>query len=102
MTTKLQMTLYIIAAYLAFFGVVFLFAPGVAEQITQITHDARLNLLCGQYTLTFAGVALMAAREKEAASKVSLTILILTAGHVAIFGYLLMTGRQGFPEASPP
>jgi alkylhydroperoxidase family enzyme len=64
--------------------------------------DAKLNLLYGQHTLTFAFVAFMAAREKEAASKLSLTILILTAGHVVIFGYLLMTGIQDFPQAGPP
>ncbi len=102
MTRKLQITLYVIAAYLAFFGILFLFAPGVAEQITQTTHDATLNLLYGQYTLTFAYVAVMAARENEAASKLSLTILIVTAGHVVIFGYLLITGMQGFPQAGPP
>jgi hypothetical protein len=102
MTRRLQITLYVIAAYLGFFGILFLFAPGVAEQITQTTHDATLNLLYGQYTLTFAFVALMAAREKEAASKLSLTILILTAGHVLIFGYLLISGIQGFTQAGPP
>jgi hypothetical protein len=103
MTRKLQMTLYVIGAYLAFFGLVFLFAPGVAEQITQTTlPNAKLNLLYAQYTLTFAYVAFMAAREKEVASKLSLTILIVTAGHVAVFGYLLMTGMEAFPQAGPP
>jgi hypothetical protein len=98
----LQITLYIIAAYLAVFGILFLFAPSVAEQITQTTHDATLNLLYGQYTLTFAYVAFLAARENEAASKLSLTILIVTTGHVVVFGYLLMAGMQGFPQAGPP
>jgi hypothetical protein len=103
MTKKLQITLYAIAAYLAFFGTLFLFAPGVAEQITQTTlPDATLNLLYGQYTLTLAYVAFMAAREKESASKLSLTILIVTAGHVVVFGYLLMTGMRGFPQVGPP
>jgi hypothetical protein len=103
MTRKLQITLYFIAAYLAFFGILFVFGPGVAEQITSTTlPDATLNLLYGQYTLTFACVAFMAARENEAASKLSLTILIVTAGHVVVFGYLLMTGMQGFPQAGPP
>src|SRR5262245_42044335 len=102
MTRKLQITLYVIAAYLAFFGILFLFAPAVAEQITQTTHDATLNLLYAQYTLTFAYVAFMAARENDAGSKLSLTILIVTAGHVIVFGYLLLTGLQGFPQAGPP
>src|SRR5262245_6687161 len=44
----------------------------------------------------------MAAREKEAAGKLSLTILILTAGHVLVFGYVLMTGMEGFSQAGPP
>jgi hypothetical protein len=57
--------LYVIAAYLAFFGVLFVFVPGVFEQITQSTLlDAKLTLLYGQYILTFAFVAFMAAREK--------------------------------------
>jgi hypothetical protein len=103
MTRKLQITLYVIAIYLALFGMVFVFAPGVFEQITQSTlPDAKLTLLYGQYTLTFAYVAFMAAREKEAASKLSLTILILTAGNVVVFGYLLMTGMQSLSQSGPP
>jgi hypothetical protein len=103
MTRKLQITLYVIAAYLAFFGILFLFAPGVFEQVTRSTlPDAKLTLLYGQYTLTFAFVAFMAAREKEAASKLSLTILIVTAGNAVIFGYLLITGMERFPQVGPP
>jgi hypothetical protein len=103
MTRKLEITLYVIAVYLALFGILFVFAPGVFEHITQSTlPDAKLTLLYGQYTLTFAYVAFMAAREKEAVSKLSLTILILTAGNVAVFGYLLRTGMQRLPQAGPP
>jgi hypothetical protein len=103
MNRRLQVTLYVIAAYLALFGALFLFAPGAFERITNTTlPDAKLTLLYGQYTLTFAYVAFMAAREKEAASKLSRTILIVTAGHVVIFGYLLMTGMRYFPEVGPP
>jgi CHASE2 domain-containing sensor protein len=64
--------------------------------------DAKLNLLYGQKTLTFAFVAFIAARENKAGSKLSLTILIVTAGHVVVFGYLLMTGMQNFPQIGPP
>jgi hypothetical protein len=103
MTRRLQITLYVIVVYLALFGVVFVFAPGVFEQITQSAlPDAKLTLLYGQYTLTFAYVAFLAAREKEAANKLSLTILILMAGNVVVFGYLLITGMQGLPQAGPP
>jgi hypothetical protein len=103
MTRKLQTTLYVTAIYLGVFGVVFVFAPSVFERITQSTlPDAKLTLLYGQHTLTFAFVAFMAAREREGASKLSLTILILTAGNAGVFGYLLITGMQSLPQAGPP
>jgi hypothetical protein len=88
--------LYLIAAYLAVLGILFAFAPRVAQRITATTHDPTLSLLYGQYTLTFAVVAFLTARENEAAGKLSLVILMLTAGHVAVFGYLLLTGAQAF------
>ena len=103
MTRKLQITLYVIAAYLGLFGILFVFAPGVFEQLTQTRlADDKLTLLYGQYTLTFAYVAFLAASEKDAASKLSLTILLVTAGNVIVFGYLLITGKEGFPQVGPP
>jgi hypothetical protein len=99
---RLRITLYLIAAYLAVFGILFAFAPRVAERITATTHDPTLSLLYGQYTLTFAVVAFLAARENEAAGKLSLVILMLTAGHMAVFGYLLLTGAQAFSQAGAP
>ena|SRR6516165_445742 len=103
MTRKLQITLYFVAAYLAVFGMLFVFAPGVFERITETTlPDAKLTLLYGMYTLIFAFVAFMAAREKEAASKLSLTILLVTAGNAVVFGYLLLTANEGFSQVGPP
>ena len=103
MTRRLQITLYVVAAYLAIFGFLFLFAPGVFEQITQSKLlDPKLTLLYGQMTLTFAFAAFIAAREKGAASKLSLTILILTGGYVLMFGYLLVSGMERFSQAGPP
>jgi hypothetical protein len=103
MNRKLQITLYVIAAYFAFFGILFVFAPRVFEQITQSQlPDAKLTLLYGQHTLTFAFVALLAARAKEAAGKLSLTILIVTAGNAVVFGYLLLSGMEGFAQVGPP
>jgi hypothetical protein len=72
-TKKLRVTLYLVAAYLAMFGVLFLLAPSVASRLTHTTHDPTLGLLYGQYTLTFALVAFMAARASQAASALSLT-----------------------------
>jgi len=103
MTNKLQVTLYVTAVYLLSFGLLFVFAPGVFEQITLSTlPDAKLTLLYGQYTLTFAYVAFMAARGSDANSKLCQTIFILTVGHVAVFAYLLVTGAQSLPQAGPP
>jgi hypothetical protein len=47
-------------------------------------------------------VAYLAARENQAAGTLSLVILMLTAGHVAVFGYLLLTGIQAFAQAGAP
>jgi predicted permease len=102
MNDKLPITLYFVATYLALFGVMFLFAPSVAERITHTTHDATLNVLYGQYTMTFAFVAFMAARKREATSELSLVVLVLTAGHVIVFSYLLMSGIQDFSQAGAP
>ena len=103
MTRKLQITLYVVAAYLAVFGILFVFAPRSFERITQTTlPDAKLTLLYGVYTLIFAFVAFMAAREQEAASKLSLTVLLVTAGNAAVFGYLLFTANEGFSQVGPP
>ena len=75
----------------------------IFEQFTQSTlPDATLTLLYGQYTLTFAYVAFMAARGSDANSKLRQTIFILTVGHVAVFAYLLLTGAQSLPQAGPP
>ena len=102
-TRALQLTLYVIAAYMASFGVLFAFAPDVAGRITQSTlSDATLNLLYGQYALTFAVVAFMAARDSQPAGKLSLVVLLLTAGHVLVFGYVSMTGMWSCAQAGPP
>ncbi len=57
--------------------------------------DTALNILYGQLTLTFAYTAFLAVRESEATSKLSRVILVVTAGHVVVFGYILLTGKQG-------
>jgi len=102
MTKRLQILLYVITGYLAVFGAIFLFAPAVAERMTKAPHDPAFRLLDGLYSLVFALVAFLAAREKQGASKLSLVILVVTAGHVVVFGYLLLSGTQAFAQAGPP
>ena len=103
MNRKLQITLYVVGVYFSVFGIMFVFAPRVFEQITQSTlPDAKLTLLYGVHTLIFAFVAFMAAREKDAASKLSLTTLLVTAGNAIVFGYLLLITSEGFSQVGPP
>ena len=103
MNKKMQITLYVIAAYLTVFGILFLFLPSVAEKVlSNKLPDAALNMLYGQLSLTFAYTAFLAARGGDAASKLSHIILVLTTGHVVVFGYQLMTGMLNFAQAGPP
>lgn len=103
MSKKLQITLYVVAAYLTVFGILFLFLPSVAEKVLSTTlPDAALNMLYGQLTLTFAFIAFLAAAGGDGLRKLSLIILVLTAGHVVIFGYQLGTGVLNFAQAGPP
>ncbi len=103
MNKKLQITLYVIAAYLTVFGFLFLFFPSVAEKVlSNKLPDAALNMLYGQLSLTFAYTAFLAARGGEGAGKLSRVILALTTGHVVVFGYQLMTSMLNFAQAGPP
>ena len=103
MSKRLQITLYVIAAYLTVFGILFLILPSVAEKIMSTSlPDAALNMLYGQLTLTFAYAAFLATRGGDGAGKMSRVILALTTGHVVVFGYQLMTGVLNFAQAGPP
>ena len=103
MTKRLQITLYVIAAYLTVFGILFLFLPSVAEKVMSTNlPDAALNMLYGQLMLTFAYVAFLAVRGGDGVGKLSRVILVLTAGHIIVFGYQLGTGMLNFAQAGPP
>lgn len=103
MSKRLQITLYVVTAYLTVFGVLFLFAPGIAEKVMSTSlPDAALNMLYGQMMLTFAYVAFIAARGGDGLEKLSRMVLTLTAGHVLVFGFQLATGMLNFSQAGPP
>jgi len=102
MTKKLRITLYITGAHQAAFGSMVVFAPAVFQRITQTTlTDPRITLLYGSYLLIFSCVSFMAAREKEAASKLSLTVLLVVAANCLVFGSLLLTGMETFARVGP-
>jgi hypothetical protein len=103
MSKRLQITLYVVTAYLTVFGILFIFLPRVAEIVLATSlPDAALNMLYGQLTLTFAYVAFLAARGDDGLSKLSRVILALTTGHVVVFVYQLATGMLNFAQAGPP
>lgn len=103
MNRGLQVTLYVIAAYLLVFGLLFLLAPGVAESVMQTSlPDKALNMLYGQMMLTFAYTAFLAARGDDGLAKLSRVVLVLTIGHVLVFAYQLITGMAGFAQVGPP
>jgi hypothetical protein len=103
MNKKLQITLYVIMAWLAILGTLFLFVPSVAEKVMSASlPDKVLNMLYGQVMLTFAYVAFLAARNGEGLAKLSRVILALAAGHVVIFGYQLATGMSNLSQAGLP
>jgi len=99
----LKITLYVIAVYLLVFGLLFLLAPSVAEQVMSTTlPDRALNMLYGQMMLTFAYAAYLAARGDDGLAKLSRVVLVLTIGHVLVFGYQLIAGVAGFAQVGPP
>lgn len=103
MSKRLQITLYVIAVYLTVFGILFIFLPSVAEKVlSNNLPDKALNMLYGQLTLTFAYVAFLAARGGDGESKLARITLVLTTGHVVVFGHQLLTGVLNFAQAGPP
>ena len=103
MSKRLKILLYIITIWLAVMGILFLFFPSIAEIIMNARlTDKALNMLYGQVVLTFAYVAFLASRSRDGSSILSDVILVLTIGHVIIFGYQLVAGIQPFASVGIP
>lgn len=103
MCKRLKILLYVVAVWMTVVGVLFLFLPNVAEGMFATTlPDRGLAMLYGQVVLTFAFTAFLAARGGDELSKLSLVILVLTVGHVIIFGYQLISGMSSFMSAGIP
>lgn len=103
MNKRLQILLYVMLIYLAVFGILFLFLPGVAEKVLSTSlPDRPLSMLYGQLTLTFAFIAYMASQGGNGLSKLTNALIVMTGGHVIIFAYLLATGGLPFAAAGPP
>jgi hypothetical protein len=103
MSKRLKILLYVVAAWMTVVGVLFLFLPNVAEAMFGAPlPDRGLAMLYGQVVLTFAFTAFLAAQGGDGLSKLSLVILVLTIGHVIIFGYQLISGMSSFMSAGIP
>ncbi len=103
MSKRLQITLYVITAWLAIIGTLFLFFPSVAEKVMAAAlPDKGLNMLYGQVALTFAYLAFLAARGGEGTYKLTRLVMALTLGHVLVFAYQLIAGVSGFASAGVP
>ncbi len=103
MTKRLKIILYVVAIWMSVTGILFLFLPNIAEKMFATPlPDRSLAMLYGQVVLTFAFASFLAARGGDGLSKLSLLILILTIGHVLVFGYQLLTGMSGFSSAGIP
>lgn len=103
MSKRLKIVLYIVAVWMAVTGFLFLFLPNLAEKMFAMSlPDRGLAMLYGQVVLTFAFTAFLAARGGDGLSKLSLVILVLTIGHVIIFGFQLITGMSSFMSAGIP
>lgn len=103
MTQRLRILLYVMMAYLTIFGILFIFLPSVAEKVLSTSlPDRPLSMLYGQLTLTFAFIAYLASQGGNGLSKLISALLVMTAGHVIIFAFLLATGGLAFAAAGPP
>lgn len=100
---SLKITLYVIAAYLTLIGVLYLFAPGVAEKAFQITlSDRGTAMLHGFGDLIMAYLAIMIATNLEAYQKLARLYKVFSAGETLIFAYQLFSGMYTFAEVGPP
>jgi hypothetical protein len=103
MSKRLQITLYVIAAWLTVIGILFLFFPSVAEKVMATAlPDKALNMLYGQVALTFGYLAFLAARGGDGTYKLTRLLMALTLGHVLVFGYQLAVGMASFASAGVP
>jgi hypothetical protein len=103
MSKRLKILLYVIAAWMAVIGTLFLFLPKVAEMMFATSlPDRGLAMLFGQSVLTIAFTAFLAARDGGEQSKLSLVILVFTIGHVLVFAYQLITSMAGFMSVGIP
>lgn len=91
------------AVYLTLLGLMFVFAPSVAEAIFQTElSDPIITPLFGQVLLTLAIACYLISRDVEKNIKLVLALIFENAGHIVVFAYVLAAGVAGFVTVGPP
>ena len=99
----LKVTLYVIAAYLAVLGLLYMFFPGTAEMAFQVALPDRLTtMLHGFGDLVMALLAFTLASNLVAYGKLVRIFQVFALGEALIFAYQLMAGLHTFAEVGPP
>jgi hypothetical protein len=91
------------AIYLTLLGLMFVFAPSVAEAIFQTElPDPIITPLFGQVLLTLAIACYLISMDVEKHIKLVLALIFENAGHIVVFAYVLAAGVAGFATVGPP
>ena len=100
---SLKITLYVISFYLIVIGALYLFAPGIAETVFQVTlSDRSTAMLHGFGDLIMAFLAITIASNLEKYRKLVRVYQVFAAGETLIFAYQLISGMYTFAEVGPP
>ena len=102
MNSRLRTTMWVITAFLAVIGALFVFAPETARSVFGIVlSDEALTLVFGEVVLNLAFMAYLVATN-DVLAKMTTGFMVLFVGHVLVFGYQLATNVQTFAQVEPP
>ena len=99
----LRIVLLVQAVYLSILGLIFLFAPAMAETVFKISlPDPALTPLYGQVVLTIALTGFLIASDVQKHIKLVWAFIFEQIGHILVFGYQLGAGIATFAQVAVP
>ena len=99
----LRLILIILGLYWALYGVLLLFAPGVAEAMFSIEiTDRVLAAFTGLCGLIIALMAFLVSSDPVKYSLLIWAFVALLVGEILVNGYFLISGMQTIQQAGPP
>ena len=102
-TKWLRLALILLGIYWAVFGVLLLFAPGIAETLFSIDlPDKILASFAGLSGLFIALIAFLVSTDPLKYAQFVWAFIALLIGEILLNGYYLLSGKQTFPQAGPP